>query len=521
MLLAIALTLLTQTGTCKEGAVCRASALQTPCVPTASLPLCQASVKGQIRCDLTKNCEVFCNGAAWACTGDYATTDNLVYFVDTGGNDTHNCLAAGAANACLTIQGALNKSPRMLRHQVTVNVAAGNYAGFKISGFTVDPGFQTATAGILIDGALVNAAVATGTNTGTATGGTAGSSTTFGTLVDAAQGWTVNNLRGKLIVITAGLGINQSRMISANTATSLTIAGVWTATDATSVYAIRTPSVIITSTTPLIPTALAGTALAAAGIQIADNNAQLQSIITIRNMAVTTTPAMNVIGGQSILMIQDVLSGGTSTVSQTGTDTFTLTNSAILNAGGTALTSTQAVLNINQSFIQCSATCLTVASAGRVAALSNQFVSSAAAAVPISLTTGSTGAITSNRCDCGSGATSACLSIGSGNAPTTPSQYATANVVLGLDVTNCAYGVAAQNGSVAFSPTATFTGNALTYSAMSSNGGSIILPSAITITSGTADLSVDNGAKTSAFAALTAIYDCIAAATTGSKVCRL
>src|SRR5882757_2311988 len=103
------------------------------------------------------------------------------YFVDGSlGSNTNNCTASGAS-ACLTIQGALNKIPKLLRDLVTVTVAAGTYAGFSVAGFTCDPGIQTTTGGIMVDGfgAFANSTLATGSATGTFTSSTAGSGTTF------------------------------------------------------------------------------------------------------------------------------------------------------------------------------------------------------------------------------------------------------------------------------------------------------------------------------------------------------
>src|SRR5438128_294812 len=61
------------------------------------------------------------------------TTADQTYYVDPTGSDGNACTASGTA-ACLTIQAAVNKIPKALRHEPTVSIAAGSYAGFTLSG---------------------------------------------------------------------------------------------------------------------------------------------------------------------------------------------------------------------------------------------------------------------------------------------------------------------------------------------------------------------------------------------------
>ncbi len=128
-----------------------------------------------------------------------------------------------------------------MRHPVNVAVADGTYAaGLGMYDFRFDPINPTNGAFIQFTGNLANATVATGTATGTATAGSAGSGSTFGTLTDGAQTWTVNDLKGKMINITGGTGSGQVRQISSNTATDITVVGTWTAPTGTSTYAVST-----------------------------------------------------------------------------------------------------------------------------------------------------------------------------------------------------------------------------------------------------------------------------------------
>ncbi len=94
--------------------------------------------------------------------------------------------------------------------------------------------------------AVTNAASETlhsknGSKSGTATGGTST------TMVDSGAGWTISEIIGKWVRITAGAGYGQTREITANTATEITVA-TWTATDTTSTYEIVEPNHTISVT---------------------------------------------------------------------------------------------------------------------------------------------------------------------------------------------------------------------------------------------------------------------------------
>lgn len=199
----------------------------------------------------------------------YETVAATTYYVDPTGADTNACTATGV-DACLTVPGAIAKVPKLLRHVTTIQLAAGSYAGAIVSGFTCDSGANSSGGSLMIQGTLANVTPSTGTATGTATGGSAGSTNTFGTLIDAGQTWTINNLQGKFIVITGGTGSGQIRPISTNTATTITIAGTWTAPTGTSTYAVQDSASIITSTVQ-VPATGTNAAGAAAGLYVASN----------------------------------------------------------------------------------------------------------------------------------------------------------------------------------------------------------------------------------------------------------
>lgn len=178
----------------------------------------------------------------------FETLAAMNLFVSTTGNDSNSCTSSGAG-ACLTIQGALNKVPKIIRHAVNISVGTGNFAGAYFDGFSIINDLNAPTTGayVEIDGTTTAFAVATGTSTGTATAGSAGSGSTFGTLTDGAQTWTANDLRGKLLHTIAGTGSGQFRIIEANTGTVITVTGTMTAPANGTTYEILDWGTVINS----------------------------------------------------------------------------------------------------------------------------------------------------------------------------------------------------------------------------------------------------------------------------------
>ncbi len=468
----------------------------------------------------------------------YSTAADVLY-VDPTGNDSNQCVATGTS-ACLTIQGAINKLAKQRRYQATVNVAAGaSYAGFTISGFTVDPAYVTVATntGILIDGVLVNFTPATGTATGTATAGSAGSNTTYGTLTDGAQSWTVNDLRGQLVTITGGTGSGQIKVIVSNTATVLTIAGTWTAPTGTSTYAIQQPGVTISTAAPniLSPLGAATNAVNVAAVQIANNNLAASNI-TLRNITVGgSTNGVSATGAQQNIALVQVMraAAGGGTLGTFSGGTVAITNTALNNTGsvaavtftnGVSATLTGAWLQTtggNQGIISCTSgancTFSSVQTVGDFFSVSRNAYATVA----------------SSRCDCNFLASLGCVTAGA--VPTlSPTSAPFAVVSGGLDVINCTYGVLATGGAtVAFtSSTATFTGIALTAAAGAAWGGSVIIPStapavitsdggAVTLDGGVvADMNLDDGTVTDTFTNIPSRFQCFGAIGTGSRICR-
>jgi hypothetical protein len=186
-----------------------------------------------------------------------ATTAALNLYVETTGSDSNTCTSVAAP--CLTIQGAVNKIPKTIRHPVTVTVGTGNFAGVTLDGFKYEPNSTPALGAYLnLKGTLSTATLDGGVATSTASSGTAGTanSVTWGTLTDTSQtadggtGWVVDALRGFLVETLTGTGSGQIRPIHSNTDTAITVAGSWTAPASGTTYAIRDWGTVCTTAAP-------------------------------------------------------------------------------------------------------------------------------------------------------------------------------------------------------------------------------------------------------------------------------
>jgi len=110
MITALLFSLLAQ---CQPGGICRPAAVQTPCIPTVSLPACQDSLKGREQCVRDSmdggvlSCLAFCDGVAWRCIGSGGgggggiVYDGAAPITVTG--TTIGCVAAsGVVGGCVT-----------------------------------------------------------------------------------------------------------------------------------------------------------------------------------------------------------------------------------------------------------------------------------------------------------------------------------------------------------------------------------------------------------------------------------
>lgn len=161
------------------------------------------------------------------------TTEDFTIYVRSTGSDTADGLSS--SSAMLTVQAALTRIPRNVQHAVTLDIGEGNFAGFTVNNFVF------AYSGYLtIQGTLGAYSPATGTASGTAT---AGSTTT---LTDAGQAWTVNDLRGTLLLVNG-----EYRIVRTNDATSITVIGAYSATTNGKAYSIVEQKTIINSASSL------------------------------------------------------------------------------------------------------------------------------------------------------------------------------------------------------------------------------------------------------------------------------
>jgi hypothetical protein len=79
--------------------------------------------------------------------------------------------------------------------------------------------------------------------------GTSTAANTPTTLIDASKNWTIN-WAGSRIVITAGTGVGQERVVASNTANIITVSSAWTTTpDATSQYSLLGSEIVISNAT--------------------------------------------------------------------------------------------------------------------------------------------------------------------------------------------------------------------------------------------------------------------------------
>lgn len=450
----------------------------------------------------------------------YTTAAQHLY-VDPIGNDANACTSPGAA-ACLTIPGALGKSPKYLRHSLLVTLAPGlAYAGAVVSGFVIEGG-----GSILFDGALTNSTLTTGTASGTATSGTAGSSVVYGTLSDTTQGWTTDNLRGRYVTITGGAGSGQVRMITTNTATSFTVAGLWTTPTAGSTYVIQDPSVAVTTPVPATTTGLGATGLASAAFQIFGNSIY-SGRIAFRNIKVETAVVSFIVDGPGAVDLLQVTASTTSALSGmsvTNRGSLTLTTCFILTAQNVPVVATGSNINVATSLIRITTPAgtfggVTANGMARADVRTSQFQNTGG----LFLVDGSSGLFT-GRVDCGSLATSSGLYVGGGSLFT--SSDGNTSLILssaGYDVQNCVNGIHATGGAtVAFSTSLPFTGAVTGYALQIVYGAQVQSPTTTpTITAGIAQISLDNGAMTGSFSQLGARFECLTNLATGSKVCRI
>ena len=252
----------------------------------------------------------------------YSTTEGPItlYVNATTGLDGND---GTISSPFATIQTALDTLPNEIRHPVNIEVAEGNYPGFYVSGFTFMAPESPALGSFLqIKGTLVPATLSTGANGGFVSSASTGSGQVFGTLTDSSQSWTTNELKGKVVEIISGVGLTafpQVFPITANTSTSLTIAGNWATTPTSgSGYSIKSWGTNIVSPVDIPATATAASFPTLGGAAyVACNNVFAATdivVMTNLNLAGSTNSAV-IRGNGGVGFLQCNLSGTTGRLS--------------------------------------------------------------------------------------------------------------------------------------------------------------------------------------------------------------
>jgi len=182
----------------------------------------------------------------------------MTWYISGAGSDTNPCTQA---LPCRQIKTAIDKFRNLrIRHLQTIDIAAGNYDGFSLSGLVFDPLEAGTPCCVYIYGARANATVSPGTATGTLTSVVTGNTGTgvFTEFVDSAQTWTVNAHVGKWVEILTGTGVGNFYPIESNTATGIKIPAVAAISATGATYAIRDLTSVITAPV-FIPQNLAST----------------------------------------------------------------------------------------------------------------------------------------------------------------------------------------------------------------------------------------------------------------------
>lgn len=451
-------------------------------------------------------------------------TGAVTYFVDgTNGSDSNSCTGSGTS-ACLTIQGAVNKIPKLLHDLVTVNIAAGSYKGFYVSGFTYDPGIQQTNGGLFFNGVLANSSnLATGTATGTASSGTAGSGSTFGTMTDGTQTWTINDLVGRFIVILTGTGAGQTFVIDSNTATVVTVVGTWTAPNNTSTYAIQDAAAIINTAIVAPPSPATAASGALFAVYVSDNVLNYRTkALTFQNIRTTTTRGF-VIGDASSVLLNQVQIPNTNNNINLGSfdgkqsSNFFLQTSS-LNGGGASCLFQSAVGNITVSNSLLNNCNNAVSSQGLVSITASDI--RAAVNVGLSGTGGySSFSVSGSNISC-NGVNASAISNSASTPQPMPSAASFVSSISTTAIgTGCTFGIS-MIGPGAVAAVSSLTGGPASTTALDARlGGMIQYTTATTVTGTSQDISVENGAITAALGDVTS-GACLASLSYGSRICK-
>jgi len=157
------------------------------------------------------------NGPEWI----KSTTQDLTLYVRSDGSDSNDGLTTGTALA--TVQEAIDRIPKFIRHNVIIDIGEGTFSAFYLSGF-----FATESKVLTVKGTLGTPTLTTGTTSGTATGGD-----TL-TLIDSGQSWTADELKGMLLEVDG-----EKHYIKSNTSTQIDMVGAFGASTSGKSYIIK------------------------------------------------------------------------------------------------------------------------------------------------------------------------------------------------------------------------------------------------------------------------------------------
>ena len=164
-------------------------------------------------------------GVATLTVGSGAATGAITFSVSTAGSDTPSVNRPArplsgnySAFPFRNVQAALNALPPIRDYDVAIDVGAGSFTGFVVTPWL-------GKGKTVITNATALATLASGVNSGTAGVGT---TTTSLVKPGAAANWTLNNLLGKRVRITAGGGFDsanpsQTWPIKSNTTTAVSV----------------------------------------------------------------------------------------------------------------------------------------------------------------------------------------------------------------------------------------------------------------------------------------------------------
>lgn len=161
------------------------------------------------------------------------STQDITYYVETTGDDDANGITA--ATPLATIQEAINRIPKYNSNTYQINVGDGNFQGALIDGVTFD-----SSGSLTITGELGAPTLTGGTASGTADSGDTD------TVGDSGQAWTVNELRGMLVLVDG-----EYRHIRSNDATSMELVDDLSGASNGKAYSIVEQKTIINSADPV------------------------------------------------------------------------------------------------------------------------------------------------------------------------------------------------------------------------------------------------------------------------------